>query len=75
MLQTQPVLYPQCGPQHYITVFVCWAACMCTLFIDSLHTLGMSANGEAALFITHLTPKMDIFFAFTPFIRPQKPIF
>lgn len=50
---------------------VCWAACVCTLFIDSLHTLGMSANGEAALFITHLSHTRNFFLHLHPSFTPS----
>lgn len=35
---------------------------VCELFIASLHTLGMAANGEALLFITHLGHTKIFFF-------------
>lgn len=35
---------------------------MCELFIASVHTLGVEANGEAPLFITHLGHTKIFFF-------------
>lgn len=78
ILRHHPVLSPRCGPHHYITL--CFCVCrgwphVCELFIASLHTLGMAANGEAPLFITHLGhTKIFFFFLLLPsqgfFSRP-----
>lgn len=43
---------------------------VCELFIASLHTLGMAANGEALVFITHSGhTKIFFFFWLLPFTR------